>query len=104
MSDYYEDPMVEKPKDIATPTRASRVQDAIDFLRDDAAAISYQTMGQYRTAVLRILGGVENGGETCDMPNGPCACGAWHGKIDIAAEAARMGVKPHDPIVGLVGG
>jgi hypothetical protein len=59
-------------------TEAERTQRAIAFLRDDAAAISYQSLGQYRTALLRILGGVENGGQTCDMPSGPCACGAWH--------------------------
>jgi len=26
------------------------------------------------------------------------------GKVDIAAEAERMGIKPHDPIDGLIGG
>lgn len=25
------------------------------------------------------------------------------GKIDIAAEAERMGIEPHDPIIGLIG-
>lgn len=30
--------------------------------------------------------------------------GRRKGKIDIAAEAERMGIKPHDPIIGLIGG
>jgi len=25
-------------------------------------------------------------------------------QVDVAAEAKRMGVKPHDPIVGMIGG
>ena len=56
-----------------------RIQAAIAFLRDDSTAMSYQSMGQYRSALLRMLGGVENADTTCDMATGPCACGAWHG-------------------------
>ena len=52
------------------------------FVADDGAAMSYQSMGQYRSALLRILGSAENAGVKCDMPTGPCACGAWHSVRD----------------------
>jgi hypothetical protein len=30
--------------------------------------------------------------------------GCTRSKIDVATEAERMGIKPHDPIIGLIGG
>jgi hypothetical protein len=57
---------------------SERLTTAISFVRDDSAAMSYQSMGQYRSALLRVLGGVDNAGTKCDMATGPCACGAWH--------------------------
>ena len=34
----------------------------------------------------------------------PCNRCRENRKIDIPAEAERMGIKPHDPIEGLIGG
>jgi len=43
--------------DSADAKACLRLFDAAAFVADDAAAMSYQTMGQYRTALLKILSG-----------------------------------------------
>lgn len=39
-----------------------------------------------------------NGGQECDIDNGPCACGAWHTPENISAEQL---IYPEDEVVRL---
>ena len=62
-----------------------------------------------RLAIENITGRPFGPRRTASWMQGFCEgvmiqAGRRKGKIDIVAEAKRMGIKPHDPIIGLIGG
>jgi hypothetical protein len=44
-------------KTIANDMAYDRLIEVLSFVRDDSIAATYQTMGQYRTAILNVLEG-----------------------------------------------